>query len=273
MTYSGGHVSKGGDAIDDACASRRNMIKEQIVGHERGEVLPEVAYTEEEDALWETVIAELQDLHPAVACARYLDAADRLKLPVTNVPSLGEVSSGLERTSGFRLLPAPGLVPVRDFYTSFTDGYFHSALYMRCPATPLYSPDPDILHELVGHAVMLSDPLFADLYRLFGEAAVRARSERELDAISQVFWFTMETGVIREGAGLRAYGAALLSSVGELTSLREVSVEEFSIEMMTRLKYDIYQYQPVLFVVDSYDHLANELRSFLGRRISAGHAG
>jgi phenylalanine-4-hydroxylase len=138
-------------------------------------------------------------------------------------------------------------------------------MYMRCPAVPLYSPDPDVLHELVGHAVTLSDPLFADLYRAFGGAVSRAATDDAVEDISKVFWYTMETGLVRESGSLRAYGAALLSSVGELEAITKVGLEEFSIDKMLNQPYDIYQYQPKLFVVDSIDVLADELRRFLSR--------
>ncbi|MFF3445282.1 phenylalanine 4-monooxygenase [Streptosporangium sp. NPDC002721] len=257
------HVSEGPGTIDEACARRREEITECIQGHTPGAPLPNVGYTAEEDQLWQTVISKLNGMHSTVACHRYLDAVARLRLPTDRVPTLREVSDGLEGATGFRLLPAKDLVPPRDFYAAFADGFFYSTMYMRCPATPLYSPAPDVLHELVGHAVPLSDPFFADLYRAFGEAVVRTRTAEELEAISRVFWFTMETGLVRELGGLRAYGAALLSSAGELESLGEVVPEEFSIDRMVHQTYDICQYQPVLFVVDSFDRLDAELRTFL----------
>jgi phenylalanine-4-hydroxylase len=257
------HISEGYGKIDTACSARREEVRRRITGHCPGAPLPKIDYSQEEDALWGAVISRLNAIHPAVACSRYLAATDRLALPVSRVPSLQAVSDQLRWHTGFQLLPAADLVPAKEFYSAFTDGYFHSTLYMRCPAVPLYSPDPDVLHELVGHAVMLTDPLFADLYRAFGEAVSLAASKDEVEKISKVFWYTMETGLVRESGGLRVYGAALLSSVGELESINKVDLEEFSIEQMLRQPYDIYQYQPMLFVVDSIDILAREVRGFL----------
>jgi phenylalanine-4-hydroxylase len=259
------HMSEGGEKIDSACAARRKEVKEKVDGHHPGDRLPEVVYDGEEDALWHTVISQLSRIQPDLSCARYLAAASRVRLPDNHVPSLREVSDQLRRHTGFQLLPAGDLVQPRDFYPAFDAGYFYCAMYMRCPAVPLYSPDPDVLHELTGHAVMLSDPLFADLYRAFGSAAARATSDDQIQDISKVFWYTMETGLVRESDGFRAYGAALLSSVGELESITKVSHEEFSIEKMLNQPYDIYQYQPKLFVVDSIDILAREIRDFLSR--------
>lgn len=264
------HISEGYGKIDGRCADRREDIKKRISGHRPGARLPKVTYDAEENALWETVISRLHKIHPTTACHRYIQAADRLVLPLDRVPDLQAVSDELRDHTGFQLLPAGDLVPPKDFYCGFTDSYFYSTMYMRCPAVPFYSPDPDVLHELVGHAVMLTDPLFADLYRLFGEAVSRARTGEQIDQISKVFWFTMETGLVRESGNLRAYGAALLSSAGELEGMDEVSLTQFSIDKMLRQPYDIYQYQHVLFVVDSIDVLAREIRGFLGDLLSAG---
>lgn len=260
------HVSQGGAKIDSNCRNRREEVRSQISGHQKGGRLPEISYTAAENILWQTVISRLNSVHNGTACARYLEAAERLTLPTSHVPSLQGISDMLKSHSGFELLPAADLVPARDFYCAFADGYFYSTMYMRCPAVPYYSPDPDILHELVGHAVMLSDPLFAALYRDFGKAASLARSDDEVMEISKVFWFTMEMGLVRESGGLRAYGAALISSAEELTGMTHVSLQEFSIENMLRQTYDIYQTQPVLFVVDSFDLLSRELRAFLNDR-------
>ncbi|WP_019631877.1 phenylalanine 4-monooxygenase [Actinomadura atramentaria] len=260
------HVSLGHGTIDDACRRRRAEITERVRGHRPGDPLPHVAYTGDEHALWRRVMSELNRVHPATACARYLRAAERLPLPAGRVPSLTEVSGDLHGHTGFRLLPAADLVPAREFYAAFAEGRFSSTLYLRCPAVPLYSPDPDVLHELVGHAVMLSDPLFAELYRLFGTTVRRVRSPAALEAISKVFWFTMETGLVHERGAPRAYGAALLSSAGELESIGRVALRPFSIPDMIRQPYDIYRYQPTLFVADSVEALTKSLREFLAEQ-------
>jgi phenylalanine-4-hydroxylase len=257
------HVAAGGQ-LDEPCARRRKEISEAI--HRAGGLNSHpVSYSAEENLLWGTMMAKLDAMHPRVASARYLWAKDRLPLPVTHTPRIDDLGQRLDDLTGFRLLPVDGLVPVRDFYGLFADDVFSTTMYLRCPSRPHYSPEPDMLHELVGHVVMLSDPLFADLYRLFGEATKNATSEQELQAISQVFWFTMETGVVQEDGRIKAYGAALLSSSGELTKLDTCPVEKFSIKEMVASDYDISTYQGKLFIAPSFDEMADEVRSFLAR--------
>ncbi|MEU3309040.1 phenylalanine 4-monooxygenase [Nocardiopsis sp. NPDC055551] len=242
---------------------RKKEIQDLISGHVVGDPLPRIDYTEEENLLWEEVVGKLKSVHRSTACARYLAAAQRVDLGLGRVPSLPELSEEISSATGFGLLPAGDLVPARQFYEAFADQRFHSTQYLRASHTPYYTPEPDLIHELVGHAVMLADTGFADLYRCFGETARRVRSESGLDALSKVFWFTMEVGVIREAGGTRAYGAALLSSVGELEGLATTPLQGFSIQGMLDQPYDITEHQPVLFAADSFEQLDGEIRGFL----------
>ncbi|WP_116248123.1 phenylalanine 4-monooxygenase [Nocardiopsis sp. FIRDI 009] len=242
---------------------RKEEIQRLVAGHTPGDPLPRIAYTPEEDALWSKVVGTLRSVHRDTACSRYLDAAQRLDLGLDRVPALPDLSEELTEVTGFGLLPAGDLVPARQFYEAFADDRFHSTQYLRPVHTPYYTPEPDLIHELVGHAVMLADPGFAELYRCFGRTAGRVRSEADLDALSKVFWFTMEVGVFREGGGPRAYGAALLSSVGELEGLATTPLRDFSVQDMLDQPYDISDHQPVLFAADSFGQLDTEVRRFL----------
>ncbi|WP_369354988.1 phenylalanine 4-monooxygenase [Streptomyces sp. cg2] len=255
------HVEEGG-RLDEPCARRREEISEAI-RRAGGLNSNPVAYSAEEDRLWSTMVSRLNAIHPRIASSRYLQAKDRLPLPATHTPGIDDVGRRLNSSTGFRLLPVDGLTRVGDFYGRFADDVFSTALFLRCPSRPHYSPEPDMLHELVGHVVMLSDPLFADLYRLFGEATNNATSAQELQAISQVFWFTMETGLVQEDGRTKAYGAALLSSSGELAKIDACPVEKFSIQKMIEAEYDISTYQGKLFAAQSVNEMASEVRSFL----------
>ena len=113
-------------------------------------------------------------------------------------------------------MPAAGLVPLREFYGSLSELTFHSTQYVRHPAEPLYTPEPDIIHEVIGHGHLLATPTFSELHRLTGEATNRLRDEENLRFLSRVFWFTVEFGVVVEDGELRAYGAGILSSYGEI---------------------------------------------------------
>ena len=164
--------------------------------------------------------------------------------PTTGCPSCGRSPRRLEGLTGFRVAPVPGLVPTRVFYGSLADRTFCSTQYIRHHSVPLYTPEPDVVHELVGHCNMLASPVFAELYQLAGQASRRAESDAALEFFSRVFWFTFEFGVAWEDGELRTYGAGLLSSFGELDAFRDAEVRPFDLDAMGTTDYDITVYQP-----------------------------
>ena len=188
---------------DPAYRTRRNEIAAAAMAWTPGEPIPHVDYTESEHEIWRIVCRELHDKHEKYACREYLEGKARLGLPEDRVPQLSEVTAGLRPLTGFEYHCAPGLVPLREFYGALADRVFHSTQYVRHPSEPLYTPEPDIIHEVIGHGNMLASPRFAEIKRLAGDAARRVETDEALQIIADIFWFTLEFGVIREGSSSR----------------------------------------------------------------------
>ncbi|QGV82330.1 phenylalanine 4-monooxygenase [Streptomyces ficellus] len=242
---------------------RRNSIAGLAQGHWVGDPSPAVSYTASEHATWRTVYAALQHPQERFACREVLRARALAPVPADGVPQHEEVSDRLEALTGFRFTLAGGIVPNKRFLGAMADGYFHAVQYVRHPAMPLYTPEPDVLHDVFGHGIHLTDPLFADLYRTVGRAAARVETDDALDLISRVYWFTLEYGVTLEQGRPRAYGAALLSSYGELGRFARADLRPFDLAELARLPYQVAGYQPVLFTVGSLAHLSDLLHGFL----------
>lgn len=247
---------------DSVYRARRNAIAALAIGYERGTPIPVAEYTEQEHEVWALVSRELAVKHRKYATAEYLDATARLGLPADRIPQLQEVGELLQPLTGFRYLPAAGLVPLREFYGVLADGYFHSTQYIRHHSVPFYTPEPDVVHEVIGHANALAGDRYAALYRLAGEAARRVESEEALEFVSKVFWFTLEFGVMHEGGELKAYGAGILSSYGEIEEFRGMDIRPLDVAAMGTTHYDITKYQDVLFAADSLAHLEDVVGGF-----------
>jgi phenylalanine-4-hydroxylase len=172
------------------------------------------------------------------------------------------VSDRVQARTGFRFVPAPGLVALEEFYGSLAERVFHSTQYLRHPSEPLYTPEPDLVHEVIGHGVALAAPPFAELHRLTGEAARRLETREALDFLAKVFWFTCEFGVILEDGELRCYGAGLLSSYGEIDEFRHADVRPLDFLEMGTAEYDITHYQPILYRAESLEHLMDAVGGF-----------
>src|SRR5690606_15058884 len=159
--------------------------------------------------------------------------------------------------TGFRYVPAAGLVPLREFFGSFAERTFHSTQYIRHHSAPLYTPEPDAIHEIIGHASQIASPRFAALYETVGAAVARLATDTALKFLADVFWFSLEFGVVREAGEIRCYGAGLLSSYGEIDEFRHAQLRPLDVAAMGTISYDITHYQPVLFCADSVDQLVD----------------
>ena len=244
---------------DRSYRERRAHIAEVGATYAPGDPIPDVHYTGEEDAVWANVSAELGRKHRRLAAREIVDASARLGLPTERVPQLREVDERLTELTGFHIRPVPGLVPTREFYGALAERTFLATQYIRHHSVPFYTPEPDVLHEVIGHATMLADPVLADLYEVAGRASLRCRTDEELERFSKLFWFTVEFGVLWQGDELKAWGAGLLSSYAEIEVFREADVLAWDLERMERLEYDITHYPPVLFAADSFDHAVGAL--------------
>jgi phenylalanine-4-hydroxylase len=251
---------------DLAYRERRGAIAEVGERYQSGDPIPDVEYTPEEDDVWRVVSRELGAKHRRYACRAYLEGADRLTLPTERVPQLREVDERVHALTGFHIEPVPGLVPTRVFYGALARRTFLSTQYIRHHSVPFYTPEPDVVHEIIGHANMLANPMLADLYEAAGRTSIRvAEHDDELQFFSRVFWFTLEFGVVHEDGELKAYGAGLLSSFGEIDAYRGAEIRPWDIERMGTLDYDITQYQPVLFAAASFDRMVEDLTAFFDR--------
>lgn len=268
-TTTGGRVTVelAGDhpgVTDPVYRARRDDLAGLAAHWSPGQTLPEPAYSDAEHQVWATVSAALAELHERQACSAFLEGKAALSLPEDRVPQLSDVGDHLEPLAGFRYWPVAGLAPLREFYASFAEGVFWSTQYLRHPSVPLYTPEPDVIHEVIGHANQLAAPGYADLYRMVGAAVERTRSEGALRFLSHVFWFSMEFGVVYEKGRLKAFGAGILSSVGETADFADrAEVRPADLWEMGSTEYDITRFQPVLYSWPSPAALEDGLSGFL----------
>jgi len=250
---------------DPAYRERRNAIARLAFEYREGEPAPLVPYTNEEQEVWRRVWENLSPLHRSSAVREWRAAADELALDTRRVPQLAEVNDRFRGVARVEMLPVGGLISARGFLSALGRGVFLSTQYMRHHSRPLYTPEPDVVHELVGHATSFLAPEIVHLSRLFGEVASSA-DPATLERLERVYWYTLEFGLAREGDEVRAYGAGLLSSAGELEGFsRRASLAPFDLERMAKTPYDPTDYQKILFVAPSFAVMVRELEAWLLR--------
>jgi phenylalanine-4-hydroxylase len=242
---------------------RRNQIAQIAMNYHPCDPIPDAPYTDEEHQVWLTIWRALQPAHRQHACAEYLACLKKLDFAPHRIPQLREVNEKVMEISGFRLEPVAGLVQPRVFLENLADGVFLCTQYIRHHSTPLYTPEPDVVHEIVGHGVTLASGRLAELNRLFGKAVRRTTSAEALEMLSRVYWFTIEFGVLREDGAVKAYGTGLLSSAGEMAKMHEADLRPLDVDAAARLNYDPTHFQPVLFCADSFAAMYQTLRDYL----------
>lgn len=251
---------------DPVYRARRNAIARIALEHVVGQPVPRIDYTDAEHAVWRTVWEKLTPLHERYASREYLASRDRLGLDRTRIPQLVDVNARLEPQTGFRMTPVAGLVSSRVFLSRLGEGFFLSTQYIRHPSQPLYTPEPDVVHELVGHAGTLCSPTLAGLNRLFGAAAAEVDDDT-LAELERIYWFTMEFGLVAEDGDTRAYGAGLLSSFGELERFAATAeVRPFDPEEAAARVYDPTTYQAVLYRIDDFASVTRDVKNWLATR-------
>jgi phenylalanine-4-hydroxylase len=248
---------------DEEYRRRRNVIAQLAHDYLPGSAIPHAPYTKEENELWRVIWDALVEAHQTHACAEYLSSLERLDLPRHRIPQLSEVNARVQKISGFRLEPVAGLVEPRVFLENLANGVFLCTQYIRHYSAPYYTPEPDVVHEIAGHAVTLASERLAELNRLVGEAVRRTHRPAELDQLARVYWFTIEFGIVKESGQIRAYGTGLLSSAGELEAMQKAKILPLDLKQIALQDYDPTDFQPVLFCADSFAEMYARLKQFL----------
>ncbi len=257
---------------------RRAEIDRLARLHRHGDAFPVVKYTAAEHGTWNEVYRHLAALCRQYACMEYRCALADLERCCGHghgIPQGGDISAFLEARTGFRLRPVPGLLSPRDFLNGLAFRVFFSTQYIRHPSRPLYTPEPDVCHELIGHAPMFADPAFADLSQEIGLASLGA-DDADIERLARCYWYSVEFGLLREDGRLRAYGAGLLSSFGELehacAETSPAKFEPWTPAVAAARAYPITNYQPLYFVAKSLHDARTRMRDFCQRLPRPFHA-
>ncbi|MDB6169240.1 MAG: Phenylalanine 4-hydroxylase [Verrucomicrobia bacterium] len=221
-------------------------------------IYPDYSATEHE--VWRSLCARMEQLLPGRAADEFLTGLAALGLDREKVPALRDVSRQLQRSTGWQIARTPGLLDAHDFFSHLARRIFPCTDYIRGEHELDYTPAPDCFHDIFGHTPMIMHPRFADFYQKIGQAALACKDPAVEEGLTRIYWFTVEFGLVKNPGGLRIYGNGIISSSGEtLNSLTDkVEKRPFVAEKTAAQPYDIWHFQEVLWIVDSFDHLETE---------------
>lgn len=215
-------------------------------------------YTSEEHGIWDDLFRQQMDILPGRAATAYLDGLKRLDLGRGGVPDFGEMSEELSAITGWSVVPVPMLIPDHVFFYHLANRRFPAGNFIRSREEFDYIKEPDVFHDVFGHVPMLTDPVFADYMQAYGQAGWKALKHNRLKALSALYWYTVEFGLIREADGMKAYGAGILSGPTEAKFAVEAQSPNrihLNVDRVMRTDYVISDLQPTYFVIDSFDEL------------------
>lgn len=253
-------------ANDPAYRTRRDYIASLAKKFRETGEITDVEYNDEEQNIWRIVADRLEEIQARLASKFYLQAKKDLGISNDRIPQLTEMNRRLKELSNFRLAPIEGLVETRGFLSWLSYRTMLSTQYIRHHSRPEYTPEPDIVHESIGHIPMFTNRAFADFSQFIGHGA-KIATDRQLEELGRLYWFTVEFGLIDEDGETKAYGAGLLSSYGELENAFTDKVERrpFDLETVINTAYDYSDMQPLLYVIPSYAYLKDVTRAYIER--------
>ena len=244
--------------------ARRNTIANTAKLYSFPNTVPDVPYTQQEHQLWNDICLSISPIHHSNAHSSYLSCLDTANLPTDHIPQLSEINRRLINITGYQLSPVEGLIDARSFMAALAQRRMLCTQYIRHYTVPHYTPEPDVVHELIGHVVPFFSKEYCDFNDLFGKAAINASNEQMI-SIERLYWYTIEFGLIKENNSIKAYGAGLLSSIGELMSIHNVPHQEFNIQDIINTPYDTQHMQPALFCANSYNQMIDETSEWLSK--------
>ena len=258
---------------DPVYRKRRQEIAQIAREYRSGQDVPRISYTDSEIETWECVYDKLTSLYPTLACKEHNEAlAELTEAGIYGsrvIPQLQDLSDFVCQRTGFTFRPVPGLLSGRDFLNALAFRVFFSTQYIRHHSVPMYTPEPDVVHELLGHAPMFLNKDFADFTQYIGLASLGA-SDEEIKRLATCYWFSVEFGLLHEGGNLKAYGAGLLSSFGELLhstspTNSDITIREWDPSEAAIQEYPITTMQPIYFAAPSLKVAKQRMRSYCDR--------
>jgi phenylalanine-4-hydroxylase len=225
-------------------------------------------YTKDDQEAW-TLLFDRQMAYLADHASKtYLDGAKIINLQRERIPPLADINSRLKPMTGWQSKAVPGYLPAKSFFACLARREFPTTIVIRPKSSLDYLPEPDIFHDIFGHVPLHADKVFADFLQTYGKAALECSDDSDTERLSRLFWFTVEFGLIREDGRLKVYGSGLISSPGESRhSLTSPDVERrpFDLETVCNTSFEIDHYQPILYVLESFEQLRDAMNTYANR--------
>ena len=233
-------------------------------------------YTAENHAVWREMFTERMKSLEAQASDVFLAGLRAIGLTPDRVPEVSGINRRLQDLTGWESHPVPGYLPAKAFFACLAARRFPTTITVRPRELMNYLPEPDIFHDVFGHVPLHADPVFAEFLQTYGKAALFCEDPYHIERLARLFWFTVEFGLIRENGRVKLYGSGLISSIGESFHALEsdhVDRRPFDMDRVCDTPFEIDHYQPILYVLESFEQLRDSMNSYAERVLEESGVG
>jgi phenylalanine-4-hydroxylase len=250
---------------DQNYVQKRKLIAQNAIDSQVQNKVLDIEYDKQDLGTWKWEIENIKTLHDQFACQTYLTNKSKMPFDTFHVPQISEINKVIRQYQDFELFPVSGLLDGLDFLGALADNRMFCTQYLRHHSKPEYTPESDLIHELIGHSPMFLDSEYCELSREFGRIAKRIKDPAIGDKLGALYWFSVEFGLIRENGQIKAFGAGVLSSKQEIGNIfvdKQTKISDFTLEAILASTYDYYNIQNQYFVIDSMKQVIDVIREF-----------
>jgi len=220
------------------------------------------SYTAEDFQVWRFLYERQLPFIKANASQLYLDALDKIGFNAEEIPHFEKTNKQLRQLTGWQLTVVPGLVPEAAFFEMLANKTFPAACWLRTLKEMDYIEEPDMFHDVLGHVPLLVNSAYTRFMQDFGKLAMKwIDTPNAIHILAQVYWFTIEFGLLRENGKNKIYGSAIISSLGEMQNVykEESPKVPFNIREMFITEHNYNSFQSRYFFIDSFDQLCSAI--------------
>lgn len=219
-------------------------------------------YTPHDFLVWKTLFNRQMNILTPNVSAAYLEALNTIRFNDSRIPNFEEVAEILKPITGWSLEVVPNISPTPTFFTFLSQKKFTATCWLRSMEQLDYLEEPDMFHDVFGHAPLLSNEPYVNFFKGISDIALKhIHNQDKIDLLGRIYWFTIEFGMIRENDKLKIYGAGIISSKGETEHcLSEKTTHlPFNVTTIMETPYRTDILQEKYFVIDSFEQLYNSL--------------
>jgi phenylalanine-4-hydroxylase len=213
--------------------------------------------------LWERQWPQVQ----RHASRLWLEGVDKLQLSPDTIPDFSELNKTLKRLVGWELVSTDVVFSDgQDWFEHLARRQFLITEYIRDRKDLAYTPLPDIWHDTFGHLPLMANQRYADYVEKFAHHALKF-TKQERKSLGSMWWYTIEFGFMMEDGAMKAFGAGLMSSPGELAHALSDEVEKvpYSLEEFEKIDPSPHEMHKRLFILDSMEQLEHSVEDWVAK--------